>query len=78
MIAMALDTWIALGLVALAAAWLVRRGVRTLSKKGGSCDCPSSGGACGPSGSMANDLRRAAARGVEKAEHEKAASPPPD
>ena len=69
MIAMAVDAWIALGLAAIAAAFLARRGVRALSKKGGGCECPSaaSDGACGAAGTMGDELKAAAARGAEKA-----------
>ena len=67
MIAMAADAWAALGLAVLAGAWLVRRGVRTLSKKGGACACPSSENSCGAAGNMADDLKAAAARGAAKA-----------
>ena len=67
MIALAADSWMALGLAALAAAWLARRGVRLLKSKSGSCACPSSESSCGAAGKMADDLKAAAARGAAKA-----------
>ena len=75
-LALAFDSVAALVLAALAAAWLVRRGVRTLTRKG-SCDCPSAKGACGAAGSMADDLKAAAARGAARAEAEGTIAPPP-
>jgi hypothetical protein len=65
-LAVALDTVLALALVAAALAWLVRRAVRTFSRsRAGGCACPSEG-ACGPA-ARAGDLRAAAARGAAKA-----------
>ena len=77
MIAMALDTGIAIGLACLAALWLARRTLRALRgrSKGGACACPSSG-ACGSGGTMAEDLKTAAARGAARAAKEGAASEP--
>ena len=68
-LAVALDTVVALALVALAAAWLGRRLVRTFSRRGGGgCACPSAteGGSCGAAG-RSGDLAAAAARGAAKA-----------
>jgi hypothetical protein len=68
-LAIAWDTVLALALVAVALAWIVRRAVRTLSRRGGSaCACPSAspGGACDAAG-RTSDLRAAAARGAAKA-----------
>ena len=63
---MSLDVALALGISALAAAWLVRRGVRRLrAKSGAGCDCPSAG-ACGPKGPSAADLKAAAARAMDR------------
>ena len=76
MIAMALDTGIALGLSLLAALWIVRRGVRALQKRGGGCACPSAKDSCGAATQMADDLKAAAARGAARASRTDAASKP--
>jgi hypothetical protein len=66
--AVAWDTVAAIAIAALALAWIVRRAARTLSRRGGGCDCPSAGpeGGCGAAAS-AGDLKAAAARGAAKA-----------
>jgi hypothetical protein len=66
-----LDAVAALAAVGVAVAFLVARGVRTLKRPGsGACACPSAKG-CGSSGGpTADDLRRAAARGAQRAASE--------
>jgi hypothetical protein len=64
--ALAGDAWIAIGIAALAAAWLVARSVRTFSaRRTGGCHCASSG-TCGTGGPTLDDLKRAAARGAAR------------
>ena len=62
------DVVAALAAVGVAVAFLVARGVRTFKKSGsGGCACPSAKGCGTTGGPTADDLRRAAARGVERA-----------
>ena len=64
--ALSIDALAALLLAGLAAAWLVRRGMRTFSaRKGGGCGCPNES-ACGPKGPTLLDFQAAAARAVER------------
>ncbi len=74
--ALALDTVAALAVVALAAAWLVRRAWLTMVQRtSGGCACPNAS-ACGTNtprtgaggGPRIDELRAAAARAVERLE----------
>lgn len=61
-----LDEGAALCVAALAAAWLLRRAVRTLSsRRAAGCACPSAG-SCGAKGPTRADLSAAAARAVAR------------
>ena len=64
--ALSLDLIVALALAGLAAAWLVRRAIRTFApKKAGGCGCANES-ACGPKGPGLADLKAAAARAVDR------------
>lgn len=65
-LAMALDTGVAIALVAVAAAFLLRRAVRTFSaRRAGGCGCPNES-VCGPKGPASADFSSAAARAVKR------------
>jgi hypothetical protein len=70
-LALAWDGVVALAAVALAAAYLVARGVRVVRRRGaGGCGCgdAKAAGGCGAAGGPTiDDLRRAAERGARRA-----------
>jgi hypothetical protein len=75
-LAAVLDVALAAAAAVLAAAWLVRRGVRAWRGKGGACGCPAETPAgCSAAAGIAKDLRAAAARGAARA---KGSAAPPD
>ncbi|MCC7136989.1 MAG: hypothetical protein IT460_01005 [Planctomycetes bacterium] len=63
------DAAVAIGIALLAAAWLVRRAVRAFAGRGAGCGCGPTP-ACGRAGPTVEDLRRAAARGAARVNHE--------
>jgi hypothetical protein len=66
LMAVAPDTVLAAAASLLAAAFLVRRVVRLLSRRDGACGCAAAGTRACPAATVARDLRSAARRAVRR------------